>query len=151
MSPKAAKAFVDQLRQFDENEDGAIAKSELPGRLHTVIDTHDKNKNGSLDKDELDLIGQNSGANETGGRSGPPRDRGPSGPQDGGPGGPPSPADLVTEAMSFDANKDGKLDQDELMKFAEELQHRGPPGSQNGGSQRGGGQGQDRSRGRPRG
>ena len=66
------------------------------------------------------------------GPGGPP----PGGAPEGGPGGgrgpgmgPPSPERFVERAMSFDTDKDGKLDRNELMKFAEEMgRQRGGPG-----------------------
>ena len=43
--------------------------------------------------------------------------------------GPPNPERFVERAMSFDTDKDGKLDRNELMKFAEEMgRQRGGPG-----------------------
>ena len=67
------------------------------------------------------------------GRTGPGGSReGRGGPGGGGPGGPPSPERFVEHAMKFDADGDGKLDRDELTKFAEEIQRmrggRGGPG-----------------------
>ena len=56
------------------------------------------------------------------------------GPGGGGPGGPPSPERFVEHAMKFDADGDGKLDRDELTKFAGEIQRmRGGPGGSGGG------------------
>lgn len=53
---------------------------------------------------------------------GPPRDG--AGPRPGRPGAGPSPERLVERAMSFDADGDGKLDREELGKFAEEMMSR---------------------------
>ena len=72
----------------------------------------------------------------------------PEGGPPGGPGGerrgPPSPEQFVERAMSFDADGDGKLDRNELMKFGQEMAARrmrggpgGPPGGPDG--PRGGG------------
>ena len=56
------------------------------------------------------------------------------GPGGGGTGGPPSPERFVEHAMKFDADGDGKLDRDELTKFAGEIQRmRGGPGGGRGG------------------
>ena len=76
------------------------------------------------------------------GPAGPGRgERGPGGPPaggppEGGPGGrgagmgPPSPERFVERALSFDTDRDGKLDRDELTKFAEEMgRQRGGPGA----------------------
>ena len=53
--------------------------------------------------------------------------------------GPPSPEQFVERAMSFDADGDGKLDRNELMKFGQEMAARrmrggqgGPPGGPGG-------------------
>jgi hypothetical protein len=53
---------------------------------------------------------------------GPPRDA--AGPRGRGPGAGPSPERFVERAMSFDADGDGKLDRDELGKFAEGMRER---------------------------
>jgi hypothetical protein len=74
------------------------------------------------------------------GRGGPPGGGRPAGgppgggPPGGGPmGGPPSPERFVEHALSFDADGDGKLDRDELGKFAEEIHRmRGGPGMRGG-------------------
>ncbi|MCA9010275.1 MAG: hypothetical protein KDB01_11040, partial [Planctomycetaceae bacterium] len=57
----------------------------------------------------------------TAGREGAGRFDGPPGR---GPMGPPSPERFVEHAMEFDADKDGKLDKSELMKFAEQIPNR---------------------------
>lgn len=66
-----------------------------------------------------------------GGPEGGPGGRGPGPGGPGGPGGPPwgppSPEAFVDRVMEFDADKDGKLDRDELMKFAEGMRNRRPP------------------------
>jgi translation initiation factor IF-2 len=75
------------------------------------------------------------------GRGGPREGRG--GPGGGGPGGPPSPERFVEHAMKFDADGDGKLDREELTKFAEDIQRmRGGPGAGRGGSGDRGGRGE---------
>jgi hypothetical protein len=72
----------------------------------------------------------------------------PEGGPPGGPGGerrgPPSPEQFVERAMSFDADGDGKLDRNELMKFSQEMAARrmrggpgGPDGPRGGGPRRG--------------
>lgn len=80
------------------------------------------------------------------GRSGPGSREGRMGPGGGGPGGPPSPERFVEHAMKFDADGDGKLDREELTKFAEEIQRmrggagggRSGPGGAGGFGERGG-------------
>lgn len=62
-----------------------------------------------------------------GGPGGPDGPRGLGGPV--GPGGPPNPERFVEHVLEFDANKDGMLDKQELLKFAEEMgRRRGGPG-----------------------
>ena len=96
-----------------------------------------------------------------GGFDGPPPGRGPGGgpggPPEGGPGprgagmGPPSPERFVERAMTFDTDNDGKLDRNELAKFAEEMgRQRGGPGGPGGpgaGGPPGGAQGRGGRRG----
>lgn len=58
--------------------------------------------------------------------------------------GPPSPERFVAHAMEFDADGDGKLDKDELTKFAEQMHSRmarfgGPGGAGGPGGGRAGG------------
>lgn len=61
-------------------------------------------------------------------RGRPREERG--GPGGGGPGGPPSHERFVEHAMKFDTDGDGKLDREELAKFAEDIQRmRGGPGA----------------------
>lgn len=81
--------------------------------------------------------------NGGGGRNGPPPGEGPGGgpgggDQQGGPGGdfqPPSPEDIAKHMLEkFDADKDGKLNAEELAKAIASRPHRGPPG----GGQQGG-------------
>jgi hypothetical protein len=71
-----------------------------------------------------------------GGGGGPGMRAGPSGSRPGmrrgpgvGPGGTqPTPADFVAHALTFDLNKDGSLNKDELLKFAEVMIAHRPPG-----------------------
>ncbi len=58
----------------------------------------------------------------------PPRERGTFRPDAGGPPDRPSPERFVERAMRYDDDKDGKLDRDELTKFAEDLMERFRPG-----------------------
>ncbi|MDZ4852304.1 MAG: EF-hand domain-containing protein [Pirellulaceae bacterium] len=67
-----------------------------------------------------------------GGPDGPPRDQD-SASRPGGPGFQgPNPERFVAMAMEFDADKDGKLNRDELMKFAQEMPNRRPGGDAGG-------------------
>ncbi len=64
-------------------------------------------------------------------------------------GGPPSPAQFVENALRYDADKDGKLDRQELMKLAESLGRRRGGRSGSGRSSRFGGRGFSRRPQRP--
>jgi hypothetical protein len=59
----------------------------------------------------------------------PPFERGQFRPEAGGPRPRPSPERFVERAMRYDDDKDGKLDRDELTKFAEDLMERFGPGA----------------------
>ncbi len=114
------------LLTLDKNSDGKLTEDEFrpgPGR-------------GGPDGDRPNGPGGNRNARGSGlgssknapARGGNDARRGSSGPG-GGPGGPPPNTDrFVAHAMSFDADKDGKLSQQELARFAEEMQRNPPPG-----------------------
>ena len=147
-----AGSYLDRLRSFDKNKDGKITKSELPERMHGILNRLDENEDGTLDAKELEQVAARFGRDndrQPEGRRGRGDDRrqgreGPGGPRDGhegrgGPGGPPSPDRLVEHAMEFDADKNGKLSKAELLKFAEEvIRHRGPGRGPEGRDGRGG-------------
>ncbi len=123
---ESASDFATRILAFDKNEDGMVTTDELPSRMHSVMQRHDTNKDGSLDKTELDKIATAAGSADRGAQGGPGGgERGPGGPGGGrgpgGPGGPPSPERFIEHAMSFDADGDGKLSTAELKKFAEEM------------------------------
>lgn len=127
---ESASDFATRILAFDKNEDGMVTTDELPSRMHSVMQRHDINKDGSLDKTELDKVATAVGSAHRGAQGGPGGgERGPGGPGGGrGPGGPggsgggpPSPERFIEHAMSFDADGDGKLSTAELKKFAEEM------------------------------
>jgi hypothetical protein len=90
-------------------------------------------RGGSFDRPGGVREGQGPGGLRDG-RAGPGSREGRGGPGGGGPGGPPSPERFVEHAMKFDGDGDGKLDRNELTKFAEEIQRmRGGPGGGPGG------------------
>ena len=133
-----ATAFIERIRNFDKNNDGKISKDELPDRMQRILDRHDENEDGVLEETELEQMaahiaqarGSGRGDRRPGARRGP---EGRPGGREGrrGPGrfrGPPSPEQFVERAMTFDADKDGKLSRDELATMAEEFVRRGPPG-----------------------
>ena len=156
-----ADGFIERLLSFDENEDGKLSKEELPERMQGMIEGIDANKDGVIDKGEMEQMGQQFGQSR-GGRpggdrpdagQGRPGGRSPQGRGGGGTagrGGPPSPEQFIERAMSFDADKDGKLDQAELKKMAEGMAQRGRPSGASEGrggfGRRPGGEGGDRPR-----
>lgn len=121
-----APAFVERLLSFDESKDGTISKSELPERMHGILERHDANQDGVLDKTELAQVAAQF-AQRRGGGPGAPRG-GPGRGRPAGRGGPPSPEQFVEHAMTFDADQDGKLNRDEMRKLAEEFTRRAGPG-----------------------
>lgn len=155
--PGGADEFAKRLLSFDKNEDGKVTKEELPERMQNVLAIHDTNEDGVLDQTELQQIasrssrfagdrgpGQEGGPRREGGRPGDNFGGGPPGPPPGngsdrqgppgGPGhGPPNPERIVEHAMSFDADDDGKLSRDELMKFAQDVARNRPPRRESGG------------------
>lgn len=140
---------------LDPDHDHVISADEIKSAIAALLKL-DKNKDGQLTEDEFrpehqDGFGPPPPPEGDAGSGRPPReagDRPRSGPPGGegrGPGGPPDPASFVEHVMEFDANKDGLLSKEELMKFAEEGMHRGGPGGP--GQQRGPREGGDRPEG----
>jgi collagen type III alpha len=117
---------LSRVLSFDKNEDGKLTKDELPERMQGMIERGDSNGDGALDKEELAKIAasfQGQGRRPDGDR---PAGRGPGAPDAGpaGRGGPPNPEMMVEMAMRFDADGDGKLNREELTKFAQEMGRR---------------------------
>jgi hypothetical protein len=52
----SAAEIVDRIMSFDKNNDGKITKDELPERLHYLIERGDTNKDGVLDKAEIQQL-----------------------------------------------------------------------------------------------
>ena len=153
------------IEALDADHDGVISAEELKNATAALL-TLDKNKDGKLTEDEYRPAGGQGGPGGRGG-DGPPGERagggrggpggeGPGGPGRGGPeGGPPGggrpgpdPERMLSHAMEFDADKDGKLSKDELKKFIDDFVqlHGGPegpggPGGPGGGEGPGGGRG----------
>ncbi|MFN5536819.1 MAG: hypothetical protein ACK5EN_15240 [Planctomyces sp.] len=94
---------------LDRNRDGDISAEELK-EAAASLQTLDSNKDGVISREEMRPPGRPPGGPEGEGRPpGPP----PGGPEGGGPEG------FVRHALSFDADGDGKLNRDELMKLAQ--------------------------------
>jgi hypothetical protein len=51
-----ASEIVDRIMSYDKNNDGKITKDELPERLHYLIERGDTNKDGLLDKAEIEQL-----------------------------------------------------------------------------------------------
>lgn len=143
------------IEALDADHDHVISADELKNAT-ALLKTLDKNNDGKLTEDEFrgpaggpGPSGPDGGPPPRGGRgfeSNPRRGerpdrereghRNPGAGQEGRPGGdpdagppPPSPERMVEHAMEFDADKDGKLSKDELLKFAVEFEkHRPRPG-----------------------
>ena len=148
-----SNSFATRLLAFDENGNGKLEKDELPERMQGMIDRIDTNGDGVIDQDELQAMGGGgAGAGQQRGRRG--GQRGGGGGQGGnrqrgrGEGGGGSRADFFIErAMSFDANEDGLLSEDELREMMENMPQRGGgQGGAGGGRGRSGGGGGGRPR-----
>ena len=64
------RSFLDRIMEHDKNADGKISASELPERMAGLMDRGDKNKDGFLEKSEIETLSQNLG-NRNRGRGGP--------------------------------------------------------------------------------
>ena len=118
----ASGNFIGQLLQFDDNKDGELEKGELPARMHGLIEQNDKNYDGVLDQTELEAMeGETETPAETRTRNRTRRK-----PQ--GRGGDRT-EQFVKHCMSFDANGDGQLSEEELQECAENMPPRGGPGN----------------------
>ena len=140
--------FLARVKSFDTNKDGKLQKSEVPERMQRMIEHGDTDGDDALDEVEIKALAKNFGGGRGQGRGGDQgRGRGDRDRDAGrGPGGPPNSADLVSQAMTFDADEDGKLSKEELKQAVEGFvaqMGRGDQGSR-------GGQGRGRQGGRER-
>lgn len=161
------------VEALDRNRDGDISAEELK-EATASLQTLDANQDGVISREEMRPPGRPPGGPEGEGRppgpppggpegEGRPPGRPPRGPEgEGRPTGGPEgggPEGFVRHAMSFDADGDGKLDRDELLKLAQSPPPRpgqgmrpgqggGPPGGRGPGA--GGAPGAGGRPGRPR-
>lgn len=142
------KNAPEALAKLDKNGDGAIDHEELrppmpprpmgpPGEEGFRGPPREGGPEGGFRRPPRESGSPGEGRR---GPDGPPAERGEfRRPGPGGPGGPgaggPSPDRIVDHAMTFDSDGDGKLDRDEMRKFADSLVQRmrgGPPGGPGG-------------------
>ena len=64
------RSFLDRIMEHDKNADEKISASELPAGIAGLMDRGDKNKDGFLEKSEIEALSQNLG-NRNRGRGGP--------------------------------------------------------------------------------
>jgi len=144
------------LAAIDADGDHVISASEIMNAA-AALKKLDKNGDGILTSDEVHggegRPGQRGereagrGGRE-GGREGQAGGRRGGRPPQGGHGGPPTAEKFMQQAMTFDADKDGTLNQAELKKMSaavvEEMRKNGPPGGHGGGPGGGPGGGEPR-------
>lgn len=142
------------MEALDVDRDHVISAREMANATASLKKL-DKNRDGKLTSDEMHPEGGHGGpGGQMGNRGpgGPPGQGGPGGGRGGppgqggghgGPGGPPTKEKFMDHAMTFDVDKDGKLNRSELEKMATalvaEMNNRGPGGQ--------GGPGQSNDRG----
>ncbi len=139
-SGEPAESVVARLMVMDKDGDGKLSQTELSGRMQAIMTKADTNKDGFVTKAEIEAMAaadatNGAGREGRGGREGfgGPGSGGPGfgGPGFGGQGGQPDPTQMVSRAMQYDVDKDGKLSGEELAKLFAEMgpgQGRGGPG-----------------------
>ena len=131
---------IDQVfRRFDVNGDGALDTEEVPPFVQQFVFPADANRDDKVTRDELQAYrrslpdrGPNRNLQEDPSVPSTRRDRrgrsateGPRSPQDRGTRrGPPNPDEFIQQALQFDQDGDGKLDRQELLRFARSLTRR---------------------------
>jgi len=97
-------AMLERMLAMDRNGDGKLSADELPERMKPMLERADSNKDGFLDRGELQAMASQR------------QQPGPGGPEGGRP-----PGEFFGQMMErADANKDGKLSGDELPPFLRE-------------------------------
>lgn len=78
-SPETVEAFIGKMMAFNKAKDGKLAKTELVDtRLHALFDRADSNKDGVVDRAELEAIYQREKLEGNGFEGkGPPKGKGP--------------------------------------------------------------------------
>jgi hypothetical protein len=66
------KAMVDNVMSFDKDGNGKVTEKELPERMANLLDEADANKDGSLDRAEVEAYAAKRPARRPGGPGGPP-------------------------------------------------------------------------------
>lgn len=124
--PRGGMPAFPLMMALDADNDGVISPREIKKAV-TALKTLDADGDGRLTEDELRP--QFPGGDRPNDGPGPDGQRGPGGPGGlgGGQGGPPSAEAFVARALQFDTDQDGKLNQNELAKLAEQFA-RGPNG-----------------------
>ena len=98
------EAMIERIRGWDANEDGLVARSEVPEGMRDRFDRMDENGDGVLEADEIESLPTRMGPGR-GGRSG--------GGRFGGRGGRGMQGDPIARLRSFDANGDGRITREE--------------------------------------
>lgn len=102
-------AMLERMLAMDANGDGKLSGDELPERMKPMLERSDANKDGFLDREELQSMA--SQRLQQPGQGGPEGGRPPAG----------NPGEFFGQMMErADQNKDGKLSGDELPPFLRE-------------------------------
>jgi Ca2+-binding EF-hand superfamily protein len=103
-------AMLERMLAMDANGDGKLSADELPERMKPMLERSDANRDGALDRGELQAMAAQR-----------LQQPGQGGPEGGRPPGGGNPAEFFGQMMErADVNKDGKLSGDELPPFLRE-------------------------------
>ncbi len=109
MQPGGPGAMLERMLGMDTDKDGKLSAEELPERMKPMLERSDANKDGFLDRAELEAMA--SQRMQQPGQGGPEGGRPPGG----------NPAEFIGQMMErADQNKDGKLGGEELPPFLRE-------------------------------
>jgi len=121
---RSSAALASQLMEFDQDKDGKISPDEVPHRLRLVVQAADQDKDGLMDKAELDAMAvQMAAAAPVARRRRSGRDDDDDENDD-----EVNPARMVQRALMFDEDNNGQLNSHELRKFVEAIARRGRRG-----------------------